>query len=199
MPTDRRASRGHAIAAALERLGAAVTLVSGPVALPDPPGVAVVKVETAVEMKEACFAALPADVAVCAAAVADWRVAEQAQEKRKKVEGAPPPTLALTPNPDILAGLAAAGGRRPRLVVGFAAETENLIGHAQAKLARKGCDLIVANDVSPAAGTFGGDSNTVHLVGPDGVESWPALPKEAVAARLAEWIAARLAAVVEDR
>ncbi|HLN24722.1 MAG TPA: bifunctional phosphopantothenoylcysteine decarboxylase/phosphopantothenate--cysteine ligase CoaBC [Patescibacteria group bacterium] len=185
--------QGHAIAAALARLGAEVTLVSGPVVIPDPPGVTVVKVETAAEMLEACRAALPADVAVCAAAVADWRVAEPGVEKTKKVAGAPPPSIQLIPNPDILATLSAPGEQRPALVVGFAAETEKLIDHATAKLRRKGCDLIVANNVSPQMGTFGGDSNTVHLVKADGVESWPPLDKTAVAARLADRIADLLA------
>ena len=136
--------QGHAIAAALAGLGARVTLVSGPVALADPPGVAVRRVETAEQMLAACTAALPADVAVCAAAVADWRMAEASGSKLKKAPGAPPPTLALVPNPDILATLAAAGPARPRLVIGFAAETDDMLEHAQAKRARKGCDWIVA-------------------------------------------------------
>ncbi len=186
--------QGHAIAQALQRLGAEVTLVSGPVTLPDPPGVTVVRVETAAQMLEATLSALPVELAVCAAAVADWRVAAPAVEKRKKVEGVPPPSLVLEANPDILATLAAAGERRPRLVVGFAAETERLIDHARAKLTRKGCDLIVANDVSPASGTFGGDANTVHLVTPDQVRSWPLMSKTAVAEQLALFLAERLGA-----
>lgn len=181
--------QGHAIAAAFQRLGGEVTLVSGPVSLPDPAGVTVVHVETARQMLDACRAALPADVAVCAAAVADWRVAEPAAEKTKKAEGVAPPTLTLVANPDILATLAEAGPQRPALVVGFAAETEKLIDHARAKLARKGCDLILANDVSAASGTFGGDVNTVHLVSPAGVESWPPLSKAEVAERLATEVA----------
>ena len=181
--------QGHAIAQALAELGASVTLISGPVSLPDPMGCRVVKVETAVQMLEAARAALPVDVAVCAAAVADWRVVEPAQSKRKKQEGAPPPTLDLVPNPDILASLAAPGPTRPRLVVGFAAETENLIANAQAKLQRKGCDLMVANDVSIASATFGGSSNRVHLVSSSGVEDWPQMPKNEVAQRLAQKIA----------
>jgi phosphopantothenoylcysteine decarboxylase/phosphopantothenate--cysteine ligase len=184
--------QGHAIAAQLRRAGAAVTLVSGPVSLADPPGVTVVKVETARQMLEACLAALPVDVAVCAAAVADWRVAMPAGEKTKKVEGASPPVLHLETNPDILATLAAAGDRRPRLVVGFAAETVDLVGQARAKLARKRCDLIVANDVSAASGTFGGDANTVHLVSTEGVEAWPPLSKAVVAERLVAVLADRL-------
>jgi phosphopantothenoylcysteine decarboxylase/phosphopantothenate--cysteine ligase len=177
--------QGHAIAQALQELGARVTLVSGPVSLPDPNGVRVVKVETALQMLAACQAALPADLAVCAAAVADWRVAAPATEKTKKADGVPPPTLQMVANPDILATLAIPGPGRPRLVVGFAAETEKLIDHAKAKLVRKGCDLIVANDVSPASGTFGGDDNQVHLISAAGVDSWPSLSKSAVARRLA--------------
>jgi phosphopantothenoylcysteine decarboxylase/phosphopantothenate--cysteine ligase len=143
-------------------------------------------------MQAACLAALPADIAVCAAAVADWRVADVAPEKMKKKPGAAAPTLTLTPNPDILAGLGALGGRRPRLLVGFAAETEKLIDHARAKLAAKGCDMIVANDVSAGSGTFGGDSNRVWLVEKDLVTEWPALSKRDVAARLAQILAERL-------
>ncbi|MBW8269559.1 bifunctional phosphopantothenoylcysteine decarboxylase/phosphopantothenate--cysteine ligase CoaBC [Caldovatus aquaticus] len=182
--------QGHAIAAALAALGARVTLVSGPVALPDPPGVAVRRVESAREMLAACEAALPADVAVCAAAVADWRVAAAAGQKLKKVPGQAPPPLALALNPDILATLSA-HPRRPRLVVGFAAETEEVVANAIAKRARKGCDWIVANDVS--GDVMGGRENAVHLVTAQGVEHWPRLPKEEVARRLAERIAAALA------
>ncbi|MBP2300445.1 bifunctional phosphopantothenoylcysteine decarboxylase/phosphopantothenate--cysteine ligase CoaBC [Azospirillum picis] len=180
--------QGHAIAAALARLGAAVTLVSGPTRQPDPAGCRVVHVETAREMLAACEAALPADVAVCAAAVADWRVAAEADRKLKK-DGSGPPALALTENPDILATLSQAGPRRPALVVGFAAETGDVLAYAAAKRARKGCDWIVANDVSPGTGTFGGSDNTVHLIRADGSDSWPTMSKEAVAARLAEAIA----------
>ena len=182
--------QGHAIAAALAALGAETTLVSGPVALPDPPGVAVRHVETARAMRDACIAALPADVAVCAAAVADWRVAEAAGEKIKKRPGAAPPALALVPNPDILAELSAPGPARPRLVVGFAAETGDLLAEAAAKRARKGCDWIVANDVSTAGGAMGGAENTVHLLTAEGAESWPRLAKDEVARRLAQRIAA---------
>ena len=181
--------QGHAIAAALARRGAATVLVTGPTAEPDPPGVSVVHIGTAREMLAACTAALPADIAVCAAAVADWR-AEEAPQKIKK-KGAPP-TLRLVENPDILATLSAAGNLRPRLVVGFAAETENLIANAQAKRAKKGCDWILANDVSVTSGTFGGDANTIHLVSEAGVEDWPPLSKRDVAERLAERIAAFL-------
>ena len=178
--------QGHAIAAALAALGARVTLVSGPVAIPDPPGVAVRRVESAREMLAACEAALPADIAVMAAAVADWRVAREAGQKLKKEAGAPAPTLAMALNPDILATLSA-HAQRPALVVGFAAETEQVVEHAVAKRARKGCDWIVANDVS--GGVMGGDANRVHLITAEGVEDWPEMPKEEVARRLAARIA----------
>lgn len=182
--------QGHAIAAALAALGARVTLVSGPVSIPDPPGVLVRRVESARDMLAACEDALPADVAVCAAAVADWRPAEAAASKLKKRENAAPPALVLVPNPDILATLAR-HARRPRLVVGFAAETEALENNARAKLARKGCDWLVANDVS--GDVMGGTENTVLLVKYDGVEAWPRLPKTEVARRLAARIGAALA------
>ncbi|TAN57043.1 MAG: bifunctional phosphopantothenoylcysteine decarboxylase/phosphopantothenate--cysteine ligase CoaBC [Magnetospirillum sp.] len=184
--------QGHAIAAALAALGAEVTLVSGPVALADPPGLRVIHVDSAVAMLDAVRAALPAEVVVCAAAVADWTVANRATEKRKKAAGAPPPVIELAPNPDILMTVSRAGTARPRLVVGFAAETEALLDNARDKLARKGCDWIVANDVSEDSGTFGGDSNAVHLLDADGVESWPKMDKTEVAARLAARIAAKL-------
>ena len=184
--------QGHAIAAALADLGAEVTLVSGPVSLPDPDGVRVVKVETAREMEAACKAALPADIAVCAAAVADWRVSDVAPQKLKKQAGAEAPALHFVQNPDILAGLGALGASRPRLLVGFAAETEKLVEHAQAKLAAKKCDLIVANDVSAGTGTFGGDANRVWLVEKDKVTEWPPLSKRDVAARLAQALSERL-------
>jgi phosphopantothenoylcysteine decarboxylase/phosphopantothenate--cysteine ligase len=183
--------QGHAIAAALASRGAATTLVSGATNLPDPPGVTVVHVETARDMLAACEAALPADVAVCAAAVADWRVARMADEKRKK-NGAGPPALEMTENPDILATLAAATNARPGLVIGFAAETEQVVVHASAKRERKGCDWILANDVSPQTGTFGGADNTIHLVSAEGVEDWPRMSKADVANRLAERIAQTL-------
>jgi len=187
--------QGHAIAAALAGLGAATTLVTGPTELADPPGVAVVPVETAAEMLAACEAALPVDVAVCAAAVSDWRVVQPSVQKIKKAKGDPPPELRFAENPDILATLAAdVAGRRPRLVVGFAAETVRIVENAIAKRARKGCDWILANDVSPGTGTFGGETNTVHLISADGVEDWPAMSKQAVAERLAARIADVLAA-----
>jgi phosphopantothenoylcysteine decarboxylase/phosphopantothenate--cysteine ligase len=185
--------QGHAIAAALAALGARVTLVSGPVSVPDPPGVTLRRIETAAEMLDACRAALPADVAVCAAAVADWRVANAAHGKIKKQPGHAAPTLSLVPNPDILATLAAPGPARPRLVVGFAAETHDLLDNAAAKLARKGCDWIVANDVSPETGIMGGTENVVHLVTAAGTEHWPRLSKQAVAEQLAARIAQALA------
>ena len=184
--------QGHAIAAALAALGARVTLISGPVSVPDPMSVHVRHVETAQEMLDAALAALPADIAVCAAAVADWRVANAAEGKIKKRQGAAAPVLDLVPNPDILATLSAAGPLRPRLVVGFAAETDDLLANAAAKLARKGCDWIIANDVSPATGIMGGEENAVHLITAAGAEDWPRLPKR----RVAELIAARLAAAL---
>lgn len=183
--------QGHAIAAALARQGAATTLVSGPTNLPDPAGVDVVHIETAQQMLEACQAALPADVAVCAAAVADWRVDTAAKEKVKKTKGKLP-TLSMAENPDVLATLSAAGNQRPQLVVGFAAETENIVANAQAKRESKGCDWLLANDVSPESGTFGGADNTIHLISADGVEDWPRMSKEDVAERLAERVAATL-------
>jgi len=182
--------QGHAIAAALAALGARVTLVTGPVALADPPGVSTLHVETACAMLAACEAALPADIAVMTAAVADWRVAEAATHKLKKVPGAAAPTLAMALNPDILATLAH-HAQRPRLVIGFAAETEAVVQHAIAKRARKGCDWIVANDVS--GDVMGGDVNTVHLITATGVEDWPEMPKQKVAERLAARIAETLA------
>ena len=181
--------QGHAIAHALARLGADVTLVSGPVVVPDPAGVRVVRVDSADQMLAACLAAGAIDVAVCAAAVADWKAAKPAIAKIKKKAGAQPPTLELAPNPDILATLSKPGAKRPGLVVGFAAETEDVVANAVEKRTRKGCDWIVANDVSPAKGTFGGERNTVHLISAKGVEDWPTLAKEEVALRLAGRIA----------
>jgi phosphopantothenoylcysteine decarboxylase/phosphopantothenate--cysteine ligase len=183
--------QGHAIAAALARLGADVRLVSGPVALPDPPGVVTTHVETARQMRDAVEALLPAAAAVFVAAVADWRPEAEAGEKIKKAEGAGPPRLAMVENPDILAGIGH-HRQRPYLVVGFAAETQNLLGNAAAKLKRKGADLIVANDVSAGSGVMGGDRNRVKIVSKDGIEEWPELSKEAAAARLAALIADRL-------
>ena len=195
--------QGHAIAGAAAAAGAAVVLVSGPVSIPDPPGVATVRVETARDMRDAVEAALadgPADVFVAAAAVADWRPAVAAERKIKKRDGDPDPVLRLDRNPDILAAVARRASGRPRLVVGFAAETDRLLDHAAAKLERKGCDLIVANDVAvvPGAGpgVMGGAQNEVHLVTRSGagasVETWPRLGKDEVARRLVARFAALL-------
>ena len=181
--------QGYAIAQAVARLGAETVLVSGPTNLPNPPGVTVKRIETAREMLAACEAALPADIAICAAAVADWRVASDADQKLKKQPGEQAPALMLVENPDILATLSQLKTNRPALVIGFAAETEKVVEHAVAKRARKGCDWIVANDVSPATGVMGGDLNTVHLISREGQEDWPLLPKQAVAERLARRIA----------
>ncbi|WP_119417783.1 bifunctional phosphopantothenoylcysteine decarboxylase/phosphopantothenate--cysteine ligase CoaBC [Desertibaculum subflavum] len=184
--------QGHAIAAALVRLGADTVLVSGPTHEPDPAGARIVRVESARDMLAACEAALPFDVAVCAAAVADWRVATEAAQKLKKQDGKPLPTLALAENPDILASLSKRKKQRPRLVIGFAAETEKLQENAKAKRARKGCDWIVANDVSPGTGTFGGARNTVHLLAGESFEDWPTASKDEIAERLARRIAEAL-------
>ena len=188
--------QGHAVAAAAAQAGARVTLVSGPVAIPDPEGVAVVRVESAREMLAAVEAALPADLAIFAAAVGDWRPAETRAGKIKK-DGSLPAPLALVENPDILATIAGRSAGRPPLVVGFAAETDDVIDNARNKIARKGCDLIVANDVSAEGGVMGGLENTVHLVAREGgVETWPKLGKEEVGrrlvARFAELLAGRL-------
>lgn len=178
--------QGFAIAGALAALGARVTLVAGPVTLPTPPGVTRIDVETALAMADAVQAALPADAAIMVAAVADWRVGAAAHKIKK---GGALPDLKLVENPDILATVAK-GPARPRLVVGFAAETDQVIAHAEAKLARKGADWIVANDVSGAV--MGGDDNSVHIVSAAGVDSWPALTKAEVARRLADRIATTL-------
>ena len=183
--------QGHAIAAAAARAGADVTLVSGPVNIPNPPGVRVIRVETAREMLAAVEQALPVDCGIFCAAVADWRVASEGGQKFKKESGKLP-DLALTENPDILATMSRMGDKRPELVVGFAAETEKVIPHAQSKLARKGCDWIVANDVSEAGGAMGGDTNAVHIVTKDGVEDWPTMGKDQVAEKLVARIAGTL-------
>ena len=184
--------QGHAIAAAAARAGANVVLVSGPVTLPDPPGVTVVHVETARDMLQAVERALPADVAIFAAAVADWRVANAGEQKIKKKPGQTTPGLSLVENPDILATIAQRKSQRPKLVIGFAAETENVAANAKGKLARKGCDWILANDVSPQTGIMGGDRNTIQLVTAKGVEPWPPQSKEAVAAMLIARVAEEL-------
>lgn len=175
--------QGSAIAAAAFAAGARVTLVTGPVTLPDPAGVTVIKVTSAREMLAAVEKALPADIGVFAAAVADWRVADEGGQKIKK-KGGKPPTLSFVENPDILATIAQRKTKRPKLVIGFAAETEKVIEHAKAKLACKGCDLIVANDVSAEGGAMGGETNRVHLVSAAGVESWPKQSKDDVARAL---------------
>ncbi len=184
--------QGHAIARALAAAGAETVLVSGPVTQPDPPGVAVRHVESAREMLAACEQALPADIAVCAAAVADWRSAGEAEQKMKKDGSGTPPALALVENPDILRSLASRADGRPGLVIGFAAETENVIAYARAKRQRKGCDWIVANDVGAGSTVMGGDSNTVHVIDADGEESWPQMDKASVADRLVARIATHL-------
>ena len=190
--TNRSSGKqGHAIASALAQLGTETTLVSGPTREPDPTGVRVIHVESARQMLKACEGTLPVDVAVFAAAVSDWRAAMEASGKIKKRPGETT-TLDLVENPDILATISSAGNRRPQLVVGFAAETDDVIDNAARKLEAKGCDWIVANDISKAAGTFGGVANTVHLVSRDGVENWPRLSKATVGERLAKRIAQRL-------
>jgi phosphopantothenoylcysteine decarboxylase/phosphopantothenate--cysteine ligase len=189
--------QGFAIAAAAQAAGADVTLIAGPVELDDPAGVTMKHVESAREMLHRVEAALPVDIAIFAAAVADWRVANEGEQKLKKTAGGMPP-LQLVENPDILATISRLRDKRPGLVIGFAAETEHLIDNAKAKLARKGCDWIVANDVSPATGVMGGDRNTVHLLTRDGaeinvdhikVESWPVMTKEQVATELVARVA----------
>jgi phosphopantothenoylcysteine decarboxylase / phosphopantothenate---cysteine ligase len=180
--------QGHAIAAALAAFGADTVLVSGPTQEPAPAGVRVVPVETAEEMLAACQASLPVDVAVMAAAVADWRVETAGRHKLKKDAGAPP-VLRLAENPDILATIAQRGNDRPALVIGFAAETDDVVENARRKRLRKRCDWILANDVSLGTDTFGGDRNTIHLIDADGIEDWPVMTKREVAARLVERIA----------
>jgi phosphopantothenoylcysteine decarboxylase / phosphopantothenate---cysteine ligase len=183
--------QGHAIARAAAEAGAEVTLISGPVGLPDPPGIHIVRVETARDMLEAVEKALPADVAIFAAAVADWRVSKPNTHKLKKGDALP--NLELAENPDILATVASRKSKRPALVIGFAAETERVVENAKAKLARKHCDWILANDVSDGTGIMGGDSNRIHLVTTDGVETWPMQPKDEVARMLVSRIATAVA------
>ncbi|MDH3661948.1 MAG: bifunctional phosphopantothenoylcysteine decarboxylase/phosphopantothenate--cysteine ligase CoaBC [Alphaproteobacteria bacterium] len=185
--------QGHAVARALQRAGAEVTLVTGPVAEPDPDFVRMVKVTSAVDMLNACEQALPVDIAVCVAAVSDWRPADHRGQKIKKREGEAPPSIALVENPDILKTLSRPGPNRPRLVVGFAAETDDMSVNAQKKLNTKGCDWIVANNVSAEQNTFGGVHNTVQLIcGDQDSETWPVLTKVAVAERLVDRIAEHL-------
>ncbi len=182
--------QGHAIARAAAQLGARVTLVSGPVTIPDPPGVEVVRIETALQMLRAVEQSLPADIAVFAAAVADWRTASEARQKLKKSGGKP--TLDLIENPDVLASVGKMRTGRPRLVIGFAAETSSIASEAARKRKSKGADWIVANDVSAERGVFGGDANTVHLVTAAGIEDWPTLSKDEVARRLLQRAAEHL-------
>ncbi|SFV37971.1 bifunctional phosphopantothenoylcysteine decarboxylase/phosphopantothenate--cysteine ligase CoaBC [Hyphomicrobium facile] len=184
--------QGFELATAAAELGARVTLITGPVSLSEPAGVEIVRIKTAAEMLEAVKAALPADIAVFAAAVADWRVETIQTEKIKKSEKTGAPTLSLTENPDILKMIARPGPERPRLVIGFAAETQNVLTHAQAKLKSKRADWIVANDVSPSSGVMGGENNTVHLITASGVESWPEMSKAKVARKLMERAAEQL-------
>ncbi|WP_373353949.1 bifunctional phosphopantothenoylcysteine decarboxylase/phosphopantothenate--cysteine ligase CoaBC [Pseudoroseicyclus sp. CXY001] len=185
-------AQGAAIADALAGLGAEVTFITGPAEVPPPGGVKVVRVETAAQMLAAAEAALPADAAICAAAVADWRVAEASGQKMKKEAGGLP-DLRLVENPDILARLSTPGPQRPRLVVGFAAETERVAEHAAAKRQRKVCDWILANDVSPGTGIMGGTENAVTLITAEGAEDWPRMSKRQVAQRLAMKLAEALA------
>ncbi|SFJ32827.1 bifunctional phosphopantothenoylcysteine decarboxylase/phosphopantothenate--cysteine ligase CoaBC [Celeribacter neptunius] len=184
-------AQGTAIAVALRDLGAEVSFVTGPADVPPPSGVKVIRVETAREMKDAVEAALPAEAAVFAAAVADWRVATENGSKIKKVKGELP-TLEFAENPDILAGVSQMEAGRPRLVVGFAAETDDVVAHATAKRKRKGCDWIVANDVSPATGIMGGSENAVVLITERGADDWPRMGKDEVARQLAYRIADHL-------
>ena len=180
--------QGYALAEAALRLGAKVTLVSGPVNLPLPPGAGVMPITTADEMLLAVHQSLPADIAIFTAAVADWKAAVVAGEKIKKSDTGALPSLAFTENPDILKTVAKLKAGRPKLVVGFAAETERVLEHAKTKLAKKACDVIVANDVSPENAVFGGDANTVHVVTASAVESWPKLTKTEVADRLMQYL-----------
>ena len=184
-------AQGTAIARALAALGANVTFVTGPASVPPPDGVTVIPVQTAQEMLAAVTSALPADAAICAAAVADWRVENASDHKMKKTAAGAPPALRFAENPDILATLSN-GTLRPRLVVGFAAETDDVIAHATQKLARKGCDWIVANDVRPETGIMGGTDNAVTLITASGTEPWPRMSKDAVARRLAARISEAL-------
>ena len=182
-------AQGTAIAAALSGLGARVTFITGPATTPPPGGVEVVRIETANQMLTAVQSALPADAAVFAAAVADWRVAAESARKIKKDATGKPPALALDENPDILATVSQMKKGRPGLVVGFAAETDDVIANATAKLSRKGCDWIVANDVSPETGIMGGTENAVTIIYDEGTEAWPRASKDEVARRLATRIA----------
>ncbi len=184
--------QGHAIAQSAVGAGATVTLVTGPVTLPDPPGVKTLHVESAREMRDAVESALPADVFIAAAAVADWRVDAAAQKKIKK-DGGDPPVLRLVENPDILEEVSKGGSLRPKFVIGFAAETDNILTNAREKLQRKGCDIIIANNVAAGTSTFGGEMNKVEVVDANGAESWPSMSKHEVADRIVQRIADELA------
>ena len=180
--------QGYAMASALSKHGAKTTLVTGPTNLRDPLGVKVIKIETAADMLQACLDSLPADIAICAAAVADWHVVNNSEQKIKKRDTGSVSILELNENPDILKTLSQLDSNRPDLVVGFAAETENLLNNAVKKRKNKGCDWILANDVSESTGTFGGENNLVHLITDKGSEEWPLMLKEDVAIRLVEKI-----------
>ena len=182
--------QGHAIAHALEALGCKTTLISGPTQQPDPAGVSVIRVESAGEMLSACEASLPADIAICAAAVSDWRVESKARSKIRKAASATPPNLKLIENPDILATISKLRNKRPSLVIGFSAETDDVISNATSKREHKQCDWIIANDVSPSTGIFNGDTNQIHLITSDGVEDWPKMTKLAVGQKLGKRIVA---------
>jgi phosphopantothenoylcysteine decarboxylase/phosphopantothenate--cysteine ligase len=182
--------QGHAIAHALEALGCKTTLISGPTQQPDPVGVSVIRVESAEEMLYACEASLPADIAICAAAVSDWRVESKAGSKIKKAASATPPKLKLIENPDILATISKLRNKRPGLVIGFSAETDDVISNAASKRKHKQCDWIIANDVSPSTGIFNGDTNQIHLITSDSVEEWPKMTKLAVGQKLGKRIVA---------
>ena len=195
--TNRSSGKqGHAIATALSSLGAKTTLISGPSNEPDPSNVSVVHVQSARDMLIACESAMPADIVVCAAAVSDWRTNKVSQSKLKK-DGADQKVLKLVRNPDILAILSKPSIKRPSLVVGFAAETNDIIAHATKKRTSKGCDWILANDISNRTDTFGGEDNTVNLITADGVENWPKMSKPQVAEKLALRIADALDQLVK--
>jgi phosphopantothenoylcysteine decarboxylase/phosphopantothenate--cysteine ligase len=189
--------QGYAVAQALADLGAKVHLISGPVSLGPPPGVQVTQIETAQQMAAAVANALPADIAICAAAVADWRVKDEGRQKIKKTSSGPP-SLDLVENPDILAELSRPGPQRPSLVIGFAAETHDVLAHATAKRLKKGCDWIIANDVSPSTGIMGGADNTITLITPTGAEAWESMPKDQVARALASRIAAHFSGISDE-
>jgi phosphopantothenoylcysteine decarboxylase/phosphopantothenate--cysteine ligase len=180
--------QGHAIAIALAELGAITKLISGPTHQSDPNGVETIHVTSGEEMLHACKKALPADIAICAAAVSDWRVTNIAKNKLKKISSQKPPIISLTENPDILAILSQSKNRRPNLVIGFAAETENIIANGIKKRTNKGCDWLLANDISISSDTIGGDDNQVHLISRTAVDSWPMMSKQMIGKKLAQEI-----------